>query len=507
MSYLKPKELRQAAQLIKEVKFLKALKLLDEFGKNKVLLLEEKVSYFILKSSLLNYLLRGEEILNYAEKAYQDSQNIGASLQLLDVYIQMAMGLTYKYKSGEPFEFIGKAEVMLKMLTEEPQKELLERNASIFDIKGWLYYDLDEKNKALEYAKRSLEIRLDLDLKADIGISLWQIGWIYFKNDNDLALKYVDQCIDYCEGINYKLKSQQCYMLKGMIYSFKGELDQAIRCFKLSKTLFEELPNELKYDYGNYGVLHLMGMVYLEKDELDKAKKCFEKALEIKEMVGANFSKVMTLDELISLSVYKNDVKSAENYLKEIKEISDNEKIGLLNLIYRINMAKLLKLSPIVSNQVKAEEMFKEILNNVTDNEPKIVVLLNLTDILLDKLFKTNNVKLLDEIQQYINQVHDIAIDQKSHSLLAETHLLQAKVELLTLDLEETQQFLEKAKEIAKKYGLNQLLEKILMEEGELVNQTSKWETLKNSKATIAELINLSHVNDQLTRMIKKRFL
>ncbi|MFX1496038.1 MAG: tetratricopeptide repeat protein [Promethearchaeota archaeon] len=507
MSCIKPKELNQAARLIKEVKLLEALKLLDEFGKRKDLSLAERVSYYILRSSLSFYLIRETEYLKYAQKAYQERQKLGNSLQLLDVYIQMAMGLMRKFKWEDSFEFVGKSEEQLKILTEESPEELFERKASLSYIKGWLYYDQGEISKALECAKQGLEIREALGLKADIGLSLWQVGWICFKWDNDLALKYVDQCIEYCEKINYTVKRQQCYMLKGMIYSFKGELDQALGYFEFSKALFEELPEELKYDYGKYGIFHLMGMVYQEKDELDKAKEYFEKALAIKEKIGAQIAKVMTLDELIPLALLKRDLKSAEKYLKEIKRISDQENNKLVYLAYRVNMARILKLSSLISDHVKAEEIFKNSLRDkIVDNEYKVVILLNLSDLLLVRISNTNNIKLFDEIQQYINQMHVIAINQKSYSLLAETHLLQAKFGLLILDLKATQQFLEKAKKIAEKYSLNQLLERILIEEAELINQRSKWETLKNSKANVAELINLSHVNDQLTRMIRKRF-
>ncbi len=508
MSNSNGKELTQAKQLIKEGKLEEAIQLVNKSGKEKTLSRDEKISYYLIKSSLSLYLFQHQDILTYAEKASQESQNLDISLQLLDVYIQMAMGLIYRFKSEETLEFLVKAEDMLKILTKEPLTELLERQATLAFIKAWLYDDQNEKDKALEYAQRGLEMREKIDHKTDIGISLWQIGFIYFRGDNDLALEYVDYCIKYCEKINYKNLIQKCNMQKGLIYLWKGELDPALEYFKFSKTLLDELPKENKNQFAAAQLLHLIGMVYQEKNRLDIAKEYFERAIIIKERVGAYFSEVMTLDELISLALYKSDLKDAERYLKEMKRISDQENNKFLNLCYRVNMAKLLKLSSLISNREEAEKILKESLEDkVANSEAKIIILLNLSDLLLVKLGKTNDLKVLDEIQVYIAQVHNIVKNQKSYSFLAETYLLRAKLELLTLNLKQSQRFLDKAQDITETYGLELLLRRILMEQYNLVNQTKNWETLKRTKANIAELINLAQIEEQLSRMLRKRFL
>ena len=508
MHNLKFKELNQARQLIRGGKLEKALQLISEFGKEKALSLNEQVLYYILKSTVSLYQFKDAEILKYAEEAYKQSQNLTVSLQLVDVYIQMAMGLMYRFKSEEPFELLVKAEKLLRILTEESPTELLERQATMAYIRAWLYDDQNEKEKALEYAQRGLEMRERIDHKVDIGISLLQIGWIYFMIDNDLALKYVDQCIEYCEKINYKNCIQKCNMLKGLIYLWKGEINPALEYFKLSKTLLDELSKETKNEFGTAQLYHLIGMVYQEKNKLNRAKEYFEKALVIKEKVGAYFSEVMTLDELISLALYKKDLEDAEKYIEEMKRISNQEDNKFLKLCYRVNMAKLLKLSLLPNNRAKAEEILKECLEDkVATSEAKIIILLNLSDLLLAKLGETNDLKLLDEIKVYITQVYDIAKNQKSYFFLAETYLLRAKLELLTLNLKESQRFLDKAHNITEIYGLVHLNQKILKERNELIKQTDNWDELRRTKASMAEIIKLSHVEEQLTRILRKRFL
>ena len=98
-----------------------------------------------------------------------------------------------------------------------------------------------------------------------------------------------------------------------------------------------------------------------------------------------------------------------------------------------------------------------------------------------------------------------ISKNQKSYFLLAETYLLQAKLELLTLDLQRAQQSLSEAQNIAEKYGLEVLALRISSEQVELQEQLSKWEDFKKSDAIIAERMDLARIDKRLIRMLRKR--
>jgi tetratricopeptide (TPR) repeat protein len=508
MQYLKSKDLTNAKSFLEEGKLEEALQLTNKFGKKKNLSYYEKISFYILKCSLAMHFGQNAVFLKYAEMAYQERQKLKESLLLLDVYVQMAGALIYFYKTEQSLEFIAKAEELLKRITEEPSTELLKRKASIAFFKGWVYHDQGQIDDALKCAQLAFEIRERLDLKADVGRSLWQKSFIYFMRDNYLALKHVEKCIKHCEKIGYKKLNQECHRLKGMIYLTKGELNQALKYFKLSRKLFIELPKGMKDDLVNAMLLHLIGMVYQEQGNLDRAKICLEKALTIKTEIGFNFAKMTTLDSLISLTLIQNDLKSAKKYLNELKRVKDQEDNKILNLVYRLNVARMLKLSPLSSDRIKAEEIFKDSLEDkVADIEAKVIAMLNISDILLDRLRKTNEIKLIDQILIYINQIHDIAVSQDSYSLLAEIYLLQAKIELLNLDLKGAQKFLDHAQNITEEYDLKQLNRRIIIEKKELDNQRDKWERLKRSEVNISEIINLAQIGDQLTRMLRKRFV
>ncbi|MFX0076264.1 MAG: tetratricopeptide repeat protein, partial [Candidatus Hermodarchaeota archaeon] len=455
------------------------------------------------------YAFQGRKILNYAEKAHEKSRNLENSILLLDVYIQMAMALMYQFRLEEPFAFLEKADNLLNVLTNTDTSpiELMERKAMISYVKAWLYYDQGDHEKALETAHRCLEIRQKLNLKVDIGLSLLQFGWLHFKSNSKLSLQFIERAINQGKLIKYKHLIQQSKMLKGIVNLMKGELEQALDCFKLSLIHYTDIPEDIKDNFGIAQLLHLTGTVYYEQDNLGQAKKNFEKALEIKTEYGSTVSRSVTLDELISLSIDQGDLESAEEYLKEMKILAQQEDIPYLNLGYRIEEARLLKLSPIASNRALAEEILKQSLKDkVADEELKKMILLNLTEILLTKLRETNNLKLINDIHGYVDQILKIAKNLESYSLLAETYLLLAKLDLLKLDLNGAQKHLDRALDIAEKHGLNQLNRRLIEEQDELFNEINNWERLRNIKSSIDDLINLVHVEEQLTRMIRKRF-
>ena len=119
----------------------------------------------------------------------------------------------------------------------------------------------------------------------------------------------------------------------------------------------------------------------------------------------------------------------------------------------------------------------------------------------------TNDLEVLDEINPLIARLLDIAEKTGSYSILSETHLLQAKLSLLTFNIKKAKRFLTQAQQIAERFGLNQLAIKISNEHDELLKQLSMWENLKELKAPLKKRIELARLADQIKHMTKKRVL
>jgi tetratricopeptide (TPR) repeat protein len=506
MSYSENRDLIKAEKLIEEGKIEKALQLVNDFGKKKDLPYIERISYYTLKSILAGYFHDRKECRKYAEKAYQVSQKLDNSLLLLDVYIQMAYGLGWYLERNEGDKFIKNSEDLLKILPQEVSTDITKRKARILFLKGNKYYQKGELEKAIEYAEQSLAQREELDLKADIVLSLFQLGMFSWLNgDLNRALEYTKSCKTLANNLNLKQIIHRCYKQFGIIYDMKGELDKALN-YNEQVLAFAEKENNSFLIADMYNNI---GMTYQEKGDFSRALEYLEKSITFKEKRGTNLEIFIVSDSLFHLALDMNDLKKAQRYLNQIKQIADKEK-NQSNLYYKtfysLNRALYLKNSPRGFNRGKAEQMLKQqIEEGISDFEGLKRALLNLCDLLLFELHATSEPEILDELQIYISQLFDAVKTSRSYSLLAETYLLQARLSLITLDMIKARQFLTKAQEIADRYGLNRLAIKISNEHDELLNKLDVWEKLKDSKVSLSERMELARLDEQMDAMIRKR--
>ena len=501
MSHSEPKELIRARKLMEEGKFEETLQIVNAFEEKKDLSSGEQISYYTLKSILALYFFNRIECLEYAEKAYQASLKLGDSLQLLDVYLQMTTGLIWHSKINKAKDFIVKSENLLKILPQELSTELIKRKTRIIWQKGAICVREGDLEKAIEYYKNVLELLEELDLKVQISLCLLHIGSFYWR-DGDLnrALEYAESSKIIAQEIEYKPLIQRCYVLFGIIYGLKGELDIALSYNEQVLALAEEENNKdlISSMFNNNG------MIFQWQGNLDRALEYMEKSLVILEENKNITGPVPVLDSLFHLYLDRNELEQAQQYLHRIKQIK--EKYKQYDAVYRIDRAVYLKTSPRALNRGKAEEILKQVVEEeILNYELFVIALLNLCDLLLFELHATSEPEILDELQSYISRLFDTAKNARSYSLLAETYLLQARLALLTLDINRARKFFSKSQDLAEKYGLNRLAVRISIEHDEFLNQIDQWENLRESKASLEERIKLSGLNDQVVQMLRKR--
>jgi len=499
MVYSESTELILVKNLMEECKFEEALRLLDEFEKGRVLTPEEQLSIYILKSRLFGRQWHFNIARKFAKMAYQLSQELGETSQLFEVYLEMIMDANTSSKIEMALEFVDKAENLLKKLKKEHAKEIIKREADLLWQKSFTYYNKDEISKTQQYAERALALRKDLNSSLDIALSLQQLGSFYtIIGEFDFGLNYLEQGLKLSEKINYEHLIPAIYNSYGNYYGYKGELDQSIEYYK--KGLL--LAKKLKIKLITTSIMNNIGMVYQQKGNLDKAQELFEKSLKISEGLDLSLSSI--LDSLFHLSIEKGDFDSAHKYLGRIKEIRDRDAMG--TIIYLIDKAVMLKTSTRARNRVKAEEIFKHVIEEKEANyEMKITALINLCDLFLIELNHSYDLEILDEIEPYLIQLLNIAEKNHSYSLLAETKLLKAKLALLVLDIKEARQLLSEAQKIAEKHKLHRLAIKISNEHDEFLKQLKNWENLEKSKASLIERIEMANVSEQMEHILRKR--
>ncbi|MFX1584648.1 MAG: hypothetical protein ACFFDL_08615, partial [Promethearchaeota archaeon] len=156
----------------------------------------------------------------------------------------------------------------------------------------------------------------------------------------------------------------------------------------------------------------------------------------------------------------------------------------------------------------KAEEILIQLLENEKiDHSLRYRVLINLCELLLTELHMTNDLNVLDELNQFLGQLLELAEKSHSYWIMGETYLLQAKLALIALDLKKARRLLTKGQQIAENYGISLLAMKISNEHDELLKQLNMWENLKESTSSLKERMEFARLSEKMEKVFRKRAL
>ena len=508
MSHSDPKELAQARQFIIEGKFEESLQVLKDFEESRKNSLHDIVSCHLIKCSLLIHQGLYKKVVKFAEQTYKESLGLEKSILSVDALIFMASGLINSFNVKPVNRIIKQAEELLATLTEELVINKNRREAHIFHIKGAISDPFNspkgDVELALKYYKHSLALGESLGDEEMVCTNLFSIAWALaaYKGEIDNGLEYVERALAFSKEANYKLFISWSLLQKASFYNFKGEVTRSIPLYEQSLAIAKEL-NHNQLISSN---LNNLADAYRMIGETDHALECSEQSLAQISKIGNLKRVAMHYDFLIQILIEKGDLEGAQQYFNHLEQLNKQLKDKTINLSYLYNKALILKESPRISNRGKAEEILKQILEDEDIFwERKERALLTLCELLIIEFQMTNEVEVLDEIKSLIARLLENAEKSQSHSILCETYLLQAKIALISSDLEDARRLLAKGQQIAEKFHLNKLAMSISDEHDKLLNELNLWERLKESNAPMGERIELAHLNDQVVKMLRKR--
>jgi len=503
----KPDELVQARQLIDDAKVNEAHELLNNFERKEGLTLQDKVSSHVLRTDLLFQQGRHKEVLKLAEKTHDMSLGLGKNLQSVDCFILMAGSLVWFGKPDKALDILTQGEELLKNLTQVLSSEYMKREASIARIKGRYYYRKPNIELTFKYLKQSLELGEKTDFKKLIAIALRELSEVIskYKGDMDLAFEYAKKGVAIAKESKNKFTIAQCLLVLGEISRFTGDWEGGLKFYNQSLSIYEELDNKERMS----AALANMAETYRDfTKDYDRASEYVEASLAVYTpdvnyiWAGGRFNIAITI------ALKKGDLERAKKYLQHLEQMNSQlEKEGI-EKFYRISKALVLKSSSRFRDMAKAEEILRQIINEGNfDFESTPIALINLCDILLAEFRVTNNLEILNELEPLIAQLLNIAEKTQSHWIQAETYLFQAKLALLSFDVNKSRRFLTQAQQIAERYSLNRLALEISNEHKNLIDRLELWEQLKNSEAPISERFELAQINEQMERMHRSRVM
>lgn len=136
------------------------------------------------------------------------------------------LGYTY----GQKGDFNKQAENLLKSVSvyEKYFPDKIGELAIALNNLSTLYYNLNRKDKAIEYAKRALVYRQKVGDPEKLSLSCCNICQYYIGNDNAEAEKYLQQCVKYALQSKKENRIIHSYVTAGFLYSTINEPAKAL---------------------------------------------------------------------------------------------------------------------------------------------------------------------------------------------------------------------------------------------------------------------------------------
>ncbi|MFW9942979.1 MAG: tetratricopeptide repeat protein [Candidatus Thorarchaeota archaeon] len=503
----RPEELNRAEKFIDEGKYDNTLEILRDFKKKRDQNPHDVVSCHLLECKLLFQQSSYEKTVELAEKTYKESLGLGINILSVDALNIMAHALLIIFQLEKAFKIINQAEELLKSLKLESPTVYKQREANIAYLKGYGYRYMDNFELALENFEHSLSLREELGIKHELAASYSEISLLNFhKGDLKNAIKYAEQALAFAKQSNKKLYIADCLRRLTVFYKFSGgDRTQVIMLENQTSALYKEINNK----FGMAILLSSLGDDYRLHGNLDKALECLEHSLASFSEIGNLRYKLSVLDSLIQVLIEKNDLMKAQQCLSQLKHLKTQMELSkFANLIYLYDKALILKSSPRTRNRGKAEELFKKIIESgIFYAEITIGALFNLCELLLIELRLTNELEVLDELNQFITKLLDITEHYESFRIFCEVYLLKAKISLVSYEVKKAQRFLTQARQIAERHEITDLKSKISSEFEDLQKKLDLWEKLKKSGASMADRFDLAHLDEQIRGMVQSRRL
>jgi tetratricopeptide (TPR) repeat protein len=368
---------------------------------------------------------------------------------------------------------------------------------------GMVYQQKGELNQALDYFEKSLDMRREVGNKRNIAHSLSNIGKLYEEMGVlEVALDFFKQSLVILDELENKSDKATLLNNMGILFYHKGELSQALEYYEKSLAIRKGLDNNQKLA----GSLYNTGELYQEMGKLELALDFLKQSLTIYKEIGNKLYQTYSLFRLIDVAIDLGEDEQARDYLTDLQLINQQEENKRVSLYSRLAEALILKNSKRRKNQTKSEKILEEILDEeIVDHHLTVKTLINLSEILLDELKSTGEEEILEEVEEKVDKLMEIAKEQQSHSLLAESYWLKAQLSLVQLEILEARNFMSKAQAIAEEKGLERLARKISSEHDQILEQLDQWEELIAKDASIAERVKVANLEELMGWMAKKR--
>ena len=349
---------------------------------------------------------------------------------------------------------------------------------------------------------------------------------IYTKTANlfaigkfDKALEFFEENENKFENLPRELRTEaeqihcESLMIISILFSYRGDL---VLSFEVAKKILK-IAKETNDKFCLLLANQSYGRQYWLSGDLSQALKYFDRAIELGYEIDDLHKYSYFLNSImmaVRAAIGKGDIEIAKEYFKQVEITQENKNNSFLKTehhkmqhhktLYNMTKALILKSSNRFRDKAMAEEIFKAIFDNefnILNN--RLLALIDLCELLINELRFSNDLILLDEIKPLILKLIDFALIINSYYYLIEANILQAKLALITYEINSARRFLTQGQRMAERHGYTNLALEIADLHEELIQQSETWNHLKEINAPVSERMELARLSENLNNLIR----
>ncbi len=334
-----------------------------------------------------------------------------------------------------------------------------------------------------------------------LGIVINNMGLAYEKRgDLTNALEYYNKALEIRQKVSNKQNLAKTMQSIGHVHILKGNLNIAFDYLIKASHILEKGGDKIKIA----DVYHNLATVHSQIQNIEEAEKYYLKSLKLREEIKNEINLSYSLFNIIMF--YHKNNKNSQKYLKQFRKLAKKSNNNIVKMRFNVIEGILLQSSHKLSDRVKGNEIFEEVLKTeFVDFELTVYSLLNICEYLLLELKTTSSKETLFEIHSLMDKLFEIATDQEAYTLIVETLIIKSKLSLLNNDLSDANDTIKMAKNLAENKKLDVLYNKANLVADEIEIIYNNWEKQSIKHLSMEEKINVMQLNNMVDNIHLKK--
>jgi len=200
----------------------------------------------------------------------------------------------------------------------------------------------------------------------------------------------------------------------------------------------------------------------------------------------------------------KDQIKPYLEHLKMFYEQDPDYRSAYL--VYKFTRAIIHKFSETMTDHVKAQALFQELMKEKNVKAYfAVMAIIHSCDLLLTELRTFGKQEVLDSIEELVNRLLTVSRERKSYNTHVQALLFKSQLAMINMDFNTTKELLSVAQKLAEEKGLSKLAIQVSKHHDELLEQFEKMESLVQDRASLIERISYTQINDIMKQMTQNR--